>query len=159
MPALPAVPQRFFRRGVSETWFLPAVTSLAAPSAAEFTAGTNMTKAVASITGFAITNDPIKTPDLGSAFDSQIDGVDSAEDSGFSFYDDKTDVVLRTALAKGTNGFVVLCPYGKIATKRCEVWPVRSTGFNDAWDMDGAAQANAKFAITAPPVQNAVCPT
>jgi hypothetical protein len=158
MPTLPAVPQRFFRRGVSEVWFLPSVAVLAAPTSSEFTAGINVTPAVQAVNGFSIANEPIRTPDLATSFDSQIDGVDSAEDSGLTFYDDKVDVTLRTALAKGTNGYIVLCPYGKVATKRCEVWPVRSTGFNDEWGMDAAATAGVRFAVTKVPVQNAVLP-
>ena len=158
MPTLPTVPNRFFRRGVSKVWFLPAVSNLAAPTSAEFTAGTDITSAVAGVSGFSISNAPIATPDLATSFDSQIDGTDTAEDSRLTFYDDTVDTVLRTALAKGTNGYIVLCPYGTVATKRCEVWPVRSTGYNDAWEMEGAAQANAGFAITAKPNQSAVLP-
>lgn len=155
----PATPVRFFRRGLSEVFFLPAIASLAAPTAPEFTAGTPLTGSVSGINGFSITNAPIATPDLATSFDSQIDGVDTAEESGLDFYDDKVDVVIRTALVKGTDGFVILCPYGKVTTKRAEVWPVRSTGYNDQWTFDNeAAKAGVRFAVTARPVQNAVLP-
>lgn len=148
---------RFFRRGISEVHFLPAVASLAAPTAAEITAGEDLTPAISEIQGFQLNNSPITTPDLSTTFDSQIDGPDAADDSGLIFYDDDVDDAIRTALAKGTDGFVVLMPYGNTTSKRCEVWPARSTGYNDEWSLDAvAARARAGFAITAEPEQDAV---
>jgi hypothetical protein len=155
------IPTRFYRRGLSKVKFAPAVSNKDAPTRAEISAGVDFSNYVSGVTGFSITNAPITTPDLGSSFDSQIDGSDSAEESGFTLYDDKVDDAVRTALAKGTNGYVLLMPYGDVPTNRCEVWPVRSTGFNDDWSSAleaAAATASVRFAITAPPHQDAVIP-
>jgi len=150
---------RFFRRGVSRTHFLPACANPAAPSRAEINAGTNLTGFVAGIEGFSLNNSPITTPDLSTTFDSQIDGPDATDDSALVFYDDNVSTTVRTALAKGTAGFILLMPYGDVATKRCEVWPVKSTGYNDQWTLDAeAAKARCGFAVTAVPTQNAVVP-
>lgn len=148
---------RFFRRGVSEIHFLPAVVSAAAPTQAEITAGDDLTPAVADINGFNVDNSPITTPDLATTFDSQIDGPDQASDSSLVFHDDDVSEVIRDALAKGSVGFILLCPYGSTTGKRAEVWPVKSTGFNDEWGMDAvSARAKAGFAVTSTPTQDAV---
>lgn len=149
---------RFFRRGVSKVKFLPAVAGTS-PTRAEITAGTDLSPAIAGINGFSLANNPITTPDLATNFDSQIDGPDSADQSSLNFYDDDTTTTIRTAVAKGTTGFVVLFPYGDVAGKRCEVWPSKSTGVNDEWGLDAtAAQFQVGFAVTAKPTQNGVTP-
>jgi len=150
----------FFRRGVSKIYFLPAIASTAAPTAPEITAGTNLTSAIADINGFMLSNSPIAVPNLNDTFTSQIDGEDTVQDSTLTFNDDKTSSAIRTALAKGTVGYIVLMPYGAVTAKRAEVWPVKVTGFNDEYTTSNdPAKAVCGFAITATPVQNAVLPT
>jgi len=149
---------RFFRRGVSKVKFLPAVAGTS-PTRAEITAGTDLSPAIAGINGFSLNNSPITTPDLATNFDSQIDGPDAAGDSSLNFYDDDATTTMRTAVAKGTAGFIVLFPYGDVSGKRCEKWPVKSTGVNDEWGLDAtAAQFQVGFAVTGKPEQNAVTP-
>ena len=152
--------KRFFRRGKSELFFCPAVADLTAPTAAEITAGVPLTPGVQAISGFQLENAPIATPDLETTFDSQIDGPDTTATSTITFYDDDvTDPAtdpIRVGLAKGTDGFVVMCPYGNVTGKRAEVWPARSTGVNDTWDLGAtAALYVVGFAITGEPEQNA----
>lgn len=151
---------RFFRRGKSKIHILPTVAGVS-PTRAEITAGTDISKYVATVNGFGITNTPITTPDLGTAFNSQIEGEDTVADSSLGLYDeDDTDgAALRALLAKGTEVCAVLFPYGDIPAKRCEVWRVRVTGFNDTWSTDAsAAQSIASFAITEEPEQAGVVP-
>lgn len=149
---------RYFRRGVSKVKWAPAVAG-SSPTRAEITAGVDLSLSIAAINGFQFTNSPIATPDLSDNFDSQITGPDAAGDSSFDFYDDDASTTVRTALAKGTAGFVLLMPYGDVVTKRCEVWNVTSLGVNDAWSMDAtAAQYNIQFAITKRPNQAGVLP-
>jgi hypothetical protein len=149
---------RYTRKGRSKIAFVPTISSLAAPTIAEITAGTVLDTRMAEMSGFQFKNSVIKTPDLSTTFVSQIPGEDEADDSSITFYDDDgaSDAV-RTALVKGAAGFIVLMPQGKVATKRCEVWPATSTGFNDEWTVaNEAAKAMAQFSITAPPNQSAV---
>lgn len=149
---------RFFRRGVSAVKFAPAVAG-ASPTRAEINAGTDLTASVAGINGFKYSNNPIEVPDLGSGFNGQIVGPDSADGSSLVFYDDNASSTIRTALAKGVTGYILLFPYGDVATKRCEVWPVTSTGVNDDWTTDAqAAQFEVGFAVTSKPNQSATTP-
>lgn len=149
---------RFFRRGVSAVKFVPACAGTS-PTRAEITAGTDLTAQVAAIGGFALNNAPIATPDLATGFDSQIDGPDTTDASTLTFYDDDAATVIRSALAKGVSGFVLLFPYGDVTGKRVEKWPVKSTGVNDQWGLDAAAaQFQVGFAVTAKPGQSGVTP-
>lgn len=149
---------RYFRRGVSKVKWAPAVAGTS-PTRPEITAGVDLSPSIAAINGFSFTNAPIATPDLSDNFDSQITGPDTAGDSSLDFYDDDTSTTVRTTLAKGTVGCVLLMPYGDVSTKRCEVWRVTSLGVNDEWGMDAkAAQFQVQFAINSRPTQTAVIP-
>lgn len=149
---------RYFRRGISKTKWLPAQAGTS-PTRAEITAGVDLSPSVNAINGFQFSNNPIATPDLSDNFDSQITGPDTAGDSSIDFYDDDTSTVVRTALAKGTQGVALLMPYGDVVSKRCESWYATSLGVNDAWSMDAvAALFNVQFAITKRPNQAGVTP-
>lgn len=153
---------KFFRRGISKIYFLPAVadvTGVISPTRAEITAGQDLSPGVSEIAGFQLNNSPIPTPNLAEIFTSQIEGEDTTADSSLTFNDDDTDDDIRTAVAKGTSGFILLLPYGDVPTKRCEVWPVRSTGVNDEWTTgNDPARFAVGFAVTATPEQNGVIP-
>jgi hypothetical protein len=149
---------KFFRRGVSAIKFLPSVAG-ASPTRGEITAGTILTPQVADISGFQLSNQPIPVPDLSTVFTSQINGEDTVADSSITFNDDDASTTIRTALAKGTAGFVILFPYGDLVGKRLEKWPVVSTGVNDAWSVgNDPAQFVVGFAVTSTPVQSGTTP-
>lgn len=148
----------FFRRGKSKIIFAPAVAGVS-PTRAEITAGTPLSLQVNSVDGFELTNSPIPTPNLNDQFTSQIDGEDTVANSALTFLDDDSASTVRTALAKGTAGYLLLLPYGDVPTKRCEVWKVKSTGTNDQWSIgNDPARFKVTFAVTAVPVQNGVIP-
>lgn len=150
---------RYFRRGLSKIQFLPAVASLNAPTAPEIAAGIDLSPQVSDISGFEFSNSPIITPDLSTTFDTQIPGADTTSTSTLTFYDDSASSTIRTGLAKGTAGYILLQPYGSTTAKRSEVWPVITTGCNDHWVTGNeAAKFTASFAVTAPPHQAAVNP-
>lgn len=149
---------RYFRRGISKIKWAPAVAGTS-PTRPEITAGVDLSPSISGINGFQFTNAPIATPDLSDNFDSQITGPDQAGDSSLDFYDDDTSTTIRTTLAKGTAGCVLLMPLGDVATKRVEVWRVTSLGVNDAWSMDATGAAfNVQFAVNQRPTQAGVIP-
>lgn len=150
---------KFFRRGTSKVFFLPAVVDVEAPTRAEITAGTDLSPFATGLSGWQFSNSRIDTPILSSAFTPQIDGPDEVGDSSLTFLDDDTVTTVRTALPRGTSGYICLMPYGDVATKRCEIWPIKSTGANDEWSMGSdPARYVIDFAVTNPPTQNAVVP-
>lgn len=135
---------RFFRRGVSRVYF----------NATSAIGGTELTNSIAEIAGFQLSNSPIATPDLQSTFTKTIIGEDTTDTSTITFYDDDTASAIRTALAKGNAGFIMLVPYGVGTGKRYESWPVRSTGVNDEWTVgNDPARFVVGFAVTDVPSQ------
>jgi len=140
-----AVPTgRFFRRGVTKVRFLPTVASSSlVPTAAEVTAGTDLTADLADLTGFTFTNSPITVPDWSDNFDPKIPGVDETTDGVLTFYEKGTSNPLRTVLAKGVSGYVAIFFAGTAgaspaAADKAEVWPVTFTG--PARDYTSAAE-------------------
>jgi hypothetical protein len=153
---------RFFRRGKSRIWFLPAVAAYASgsgPTRGEITSGTELTNSVQAIAGFSLTNAPIAVPDLGAVFTKSIPGEDTTAASTLTIYDDDASQPIRAVCTKGTSGYILLEPYGDVATKRSEVWPVTITGANDTWDVGNTAgHFVLSFAITGVPLQTAIIP-
>lgn len=149
---------KFFRKGVSKMKFLPAVAG-SSPTRPEIVAGVDLSPQVSAISGFQLNNSPIAVPNLAEVFTPQINGEDTVADSSITFNDDDTATTIRTALAKGTVGYMVLFPYGDVATKRLEKWNVVSTGVNDEWTTDNtAAKFMVTFAVLTTPVQDGVTP-
>lgn len=154
-----AFPDAFFRRGYSKIFFLPAVADTSAPTRAEITAGTDLSDAIQSVSGWSEQTTRISLPNLGSAKTFQLNGEITYPDSSLTLYDDKTTDAIRTTLAADTAGFIVLFPYGDVATERCEVWPVECDGPDDQFSIgNDAALVEYEFAVTSEPDRDAVVP-
>jgi hypothetical protein len=150
---------KFFRRGKSKLDFLPAVANPAAPTALEITAGESLDSLVAEINGFDFTGSRIPTPNLADNFTPQITGEDTVGDASLVFWDDDTNDDVRTALEKGTIGYLLFRPYGAGTGKRAEVWHVETQSVSDRWTVGNeAAQFQVGFAVLDPPEQDAVLP-
>lgn len=153
---------RFFRRGVSKVLFSPTVTDtdgVFEPDRTELDGAEDLSVDIAELSGFELTNDPINTPNLADQFTPQIEGEDTVPASSLTIYDRTETETIRTALEKGTEGFLFFLPYGDEPEGRMEVWPVKSNGVNDVWTTGAeAARFNVPFSITAVPQQNVEIP-
>lgn len=153
---------RFFRRGKSKAFWVPTLSSLTSPSAAEVNAGDELTGQIADISGFEFSNSPIPTPDLSTTFTTTIPGEDTTQEPQIMFYEDDTTNTLQTTLAKGTSGHVVLFYKGTAGAApasgdTAEVWQVISTGpFREYSLGNDPARWGARFTPTAAPVFDAV---
>lgn len=153
--------QRFMRRGVTRFYFLKAIAAQNnIPTRAELTAGTHLSGAISDIEGWALENSPIDTPDMASDFTSNIPGEDKADNSSFTFYEDRVDDTLETLLSKGVEGFVVILRKGDVASsKSMDVFPVRvgsrSASYTTATEP---AKFKVSFGITDRPVLDAAVP-
>lgn len=149
---------RFMRRGKAKVLWNPTIVGTS-PTRTEITASTALTPQVAEMSGFSFSNSPISTPDMDTTFTTTISGEDTSETPSFTFYDDDATTVIRTALAKGSKGYVLLMPYGDVATKRVEKWYVESTGVADEWSAgNDPARFSVSFGVLAVPVLNGVVP-
>lgn len=157
---------RFMRKGINRWYFVPTISNKTAPTAVEINAGTDLTDAIAEVSGFTFTNTAINVPDMGTAFVKKIPGEDSTEDSSITFYEDKTTNPIRTALAKNTVGYVVIFstgiadvipPLAVAAADKCEVWGVVVASNARRYSVDNvAAQYVVAFTTTDPPVEGTV---
>jgi hypothetical protein len=136
---------RFMRKGITRFYFLPTIASTAlAPTVAEITAGERLDPELAEVNGFMFSNSPIQTPDMASAFVSQIPGEDTVEDSNLVFYEDDTDNPVYDAQTKGTVGFIVIFPKGIAGATPatgddCDVWPVQVASSSRQYTADNEA--------------------
>lgn len=152
---------RFMRKGTNKWYFLPSIASGSfIPTAAEVAAGTRLDTQLAEVTGFMDQNNPIQTPDMSSTFTKQIGGEDSADDSNLVFYEDNASNPIRTALAKGTTGFVVIYKAGTAgaspaAGDKCDVWPSTVTSNAAQYTADNeAAKYEVHIALTDRPAKD-----
>lgn len=152
----------------SKVTFCPGVSNLAAPTSAELTAGTVLctpgtyvNAGLKELGGFETTQEFVVSKDLATKVDSKIPGRQSLPDASLTFFDDDASSTIRTALAEGTVGFLVLMPYGQVTGKRCEVWPVTIGALNNSQLVAGGADP-ATFmvaaAVTSAPNKLAVVP-
>lgn len=125
---------RYIPDGITRVFSVPTIASAGlVPTAAEITAGTELTAEIATVEGFTFTGGTVETPDWGSTFTSKVPGRDSAEDGVVSWYDYTTTNPLRATLAKGVTTHIVFFSGGTAgaapaAADKCDVWPVQSTG-------------------------------
>ena len=148
---------RFMRKGTTRVYFVSTIASLSAPQDTEITAGDELTDSISEMNGFTFSNTPIQTPDLSSAFVSQIPGEDSTEDSSMVLYEDNASNPLLATLAKGTDGYIVILPRGSAganpaAGDEVDIWPVTVSSNAKRYTVGNeAATIEVKFATTQPP--------
>lgn len=148
--------------------FAPAVASLAAPTRSEIDNGVVLVNpgvyqddGLVTMTGFETAPAFIDVPDAATDTTPRIPGRKGSVDASLTFYETNTGTSPnRTALAEGTSGFLIRMPYGDVATRRAEVWPI-TTGAVNTSQLDNGNDAGTftvNVAVTAPPEKNAVIP-
>lgn len=148
--------------------FAPAVASLAAPTRAEINAGVVLVNpgvyqddGLVTMAGFETAPAFIDVPDAATDTTPRIPGRKGSVDASLTFYETNTGISPnRAALAEGTSGYLIRMPYGDVATRRAEVWPI-TTGAVNTSQLDNGNDAGTftvNVAVTAPPVKNAVIP-
>lgn len=133
---------KFYRRGVTKVYLLPAVADVnAGPTTAEVAAGDDITPGMQGLGGFSARKVKIDTPDADSDFVDNIPGEQRPEDSSITYYEDKLASDIRTTLAEDTAAFIAIFPKGKVAGRRAETWPVRLGEFNTLYNMTDSVPA------------------
>ncbi|GAA1919833.1 hypothetical protein [Streptantibioticus ferralitis] len=139
---------RFLRRGISKIYWLQAIADSYRPTRKELCAPNafELTSAVSDIEGWALENDPIETPDMGSTFNSSIPGNDKAASSSLTFYEDQLSDEIEQHLPKGAKGYVVFLRKGDIpGSKSVDVFPVQVATRAATYSTGNEA---AKFKVT-----------
>ncbi|GAA1353535.1 phage tail tube protein [Streptomyces beijiangensis] len=158
--------ERYSRRGVSRFYFLKAIAAPNnVPTRAELgtTNGTDLSAFISDVEGFALENTAIDTPDMASSFTSNIPGENKADNSSFTFYEDKGSDTLEALLSQGVEGFVVILRKGDIqltpASRSMEVFPVRVGSRSATYTAaNEPAKFKVSFNITSEPAQDLAVP-
>ncbi|MBC9717808.1 hypothetical protein H9Y04_35285 [Streptomyces sp. TRM66268-LWL] len=155
--------QRFMRRGITKIFWLKEVCAESkAPTRKELCApnATELTEAISDVEGWALTNEAIETPDMASTFTSSIPGEDKAEDSSFTFYEDKVSDDVEQLLPKGAKGWVVFLRKGDIpGSKSVDVFPVQVASRSAQYSTGNeAAKFQVSYTITEPPALDVAVP-
>lgn len=151
----------------SKVTFCPGVANLAAPTSGELAAGTVLctpgtyiTAGLKEMSGFETTQEFKVMQDVATRVDSKLAGRQSLPDASMTFFDDDASSTIRTALAEGSVGFLVIMPYGQVTGKRCQVWPCTIGALNDSQIIAGGDPATfmVAVAVTSQPNKLAVLP-
>lgn len=158
----PAAQTRFLRRGISKIYWLKKVNNPQRPTRTEISAPNrfDLTKAVSDIEGWALENEPIETPDMGTTFNSSIPGNDKAESSSLTFYEDRFSDDIEKELPKGAQGYVVFLRKGDIPGSRSvDVFPVQVATRAATYSTGNeAAKFQVTFTVTEEPSLDAPVP-
>lgn len=126
------VSSRHIRRGTQKLFWVTSITSHAAPTVAEITAGTDLTPDVREVTGFDLVRDsrPVPTTDAYGSVITVTTGPRVLVPPRLTIYDEgSATTALRTTLADSNKGYVVFCLDGTpTVSDRASVWPVISMG-------------------------------
>lgn len=152
---------RFLRRGTTRFYYVPTIASATlVPTTAEVTAGTRLDGQINEVNGFTFGNNPINAPDFSTSFVPQVAGEDTSEDSSLTFYEDSTSNPIRTLLAKGVTGFIVIFKAGTAgatpaAGDKADVWPVTVGSNAPQYTADNeTAKYMVRFINTAKPAND-----
>lgn len=153
----------YFRRGQSAIFVVPTIASTTAgPTAAELTAGVDITAAVTALGGFETSLNRINTPLMSQKEELQVDGPQTLGDGTITIIDDdgvvssgSTDRTgARTALVEGGSGYLVISPSKLAPTTgdKVDVWPYKSGALNRDLSLDAQlARSVCQVAFTGAP--------
>ena len=139
-------------------WVTAAPATLAAPTVAEFNAGTSLDSLLNEVSGLTATAQFIDAPVLASRIDAKISGTQQLTDTVLTFLDDNASSTVRTALlTSGTTGYLLVAPHGITATKRSRVWPAETAGLNDIITVSNEPHKfSVAFGITSAPTDGTI---
>ena len=150
---------RYFRKGVTKIYYLPACADISAPTRAELDAGTDLSDEIADISGWQVTSEMVSAPDLGSRFTSKIPGEITADNSSINFYASRDSMDVRTLLPRDTTGFIAILDEGEGVGHKFDLFAVTVASAPKVRSFADPAQIQVNFAITSEPAENLDIPT
>lgn len=149
---------RFFRPGITAVVFAPAVANKAAPTRTEINNGTDLSRDVQSIDGWAPTANFLDAPDLVSSFVSKVAGTLSVDDSSITMYQSSNSVDVRSLLPRGTSGFILFFDESDTPGRKADTYPITVASVSKNRDIGEVASLTVAFAITSAPAENWTVP-
>ncbi len=156
-PNQPAAITRFFMPGETQILFCATISNTAAPTFAELDAGTELTRDWADWSGWTVSTAFIKMPGLQNRFVSQLPGRIEAEDSSITFYEDKSQLDIRTLMPRDTLGYIVIAD-GGLDTAKGDVFKIQVATVTKVRDAEDAAKIRFDYAILEQPTEDVTLP-
>nr|WSZ96828.1 hypothetical protein OH820_15205 [Streptomyces sp. NBC_00857] len=154
--------QRFLRRGITKIYWLRSIADPERLTRKELNEPNcfDLTHRVSDIEGWALSNEAIETPDMGSTFNGSIPGNDTAEDSSLTFFEDRASDEVERRLSKGAEGWVLLLRKGDVpGSPSADAFPVTVATRAATYTTDNeAAKFQVTFTVTDEPTLDAVVP-
>lgn len=157
-PSAIAAYARFYQPGVTKVYFVASIATVTAPTRPELDAGIDLTRQVEAITGFQISAAEIATPDYASLFTSNIPGRTSVANSSLTIYVAKNGVDVRSTLARGTTGNIVMLDGGDVTGYKMDVFPVTVKSIPKQRGDTKALTVMVDFSFTAAPAEDVAIP-
>lgn len=146
---------RFIRRGKAKVNWIPTIAAAdLVPTAAEITAGLDLTGRVADMSGWQLESAPVDTPDMGSRFVSSIPGEQTVAASTLTIYADDAGTTdnFKTTMAPDTVGYIYIRHSGTGTGKLADTFPVRVSSIGNEYSAgNDPARYVISYAITATP--------
>jgi hypothetical protein len=158
-PNQPAAITRYFAVGTTQVLMCPSIADKANPTFAELDAGTELTRDIADLSGWATNSNFIDVPDMVSRFTGKIPGRITAEDSSLTLYadEDRGSGDARDLLPRDTEGYIVFAD-GGLASAVGDVFHVKVGSSSPVRSLDDAAKVMVSFAILDEPAEGVTLP-
>lgn len=139
--------KRFSPRSVSKWYWVDTDPIGATVSRTELDAGTDVTEAIASVSGFSETANFTETPDLGSHRSGKIlDGI-SLDDGSITFYAARDGVDAGSFFAMGDLGHLYHLPYGDADGLPMEHFAVEVGSVSRGTETTGAKNVTVSYGL------------
>ena len=151
---------RVIADGEVKIQWVPTISNEAAPTTAEIGAGTELTGFLASL-DTPLEGNTVNTPDLSTAFRTQVAGKFGGGATG-QFYRDDTSDTAWDLLPRLTQGYIVIRRFGGstvafAGSDEVEVWPLEVITRSPATlDEESVQMFTVNFATTGEPTLDAV---
>jgi hypothetical protein len=145
---------RFIQPGVTTVLFVPTAVDYKAMLRTELDAGTDLTKELASPSGWTTTSNSVDTPDFGSRFTSKVPGMITVDDSSLTFYGSKTGEDVRAILPRDTTGYIVFADGGLVDAQPMDVYPITVSSLGKVRSASDPFQIQVSFTVTDVPSED-----
>lgn len=141
--------ERYLAAGTTQIYWVGAIAAPAAPTRAELDAGWDLSWEVADTGGWLATPTYNDTTRFSATNATSKPGILGTDGTSLMMYADRAGDDIRSLLAKGTSGFIVVFHGGDVAGRLMDVWPVQVACLWQPVKVgDDPAQIPIDFAVT-----------
>lgn len=157
-PAIGPV-DRYIAAGTTQIYWVGTIAAIATPTRPELDAGWDLSGEVADTGGWLATPTFNSTTRFSSGYETSKRGVLRPDGTSLMLYADRAGDDIRSLLAMGAEGFIVVFHGGDIAGRLMDVWPVQVAAVWQPVSIgDDPAQIPVDFAVTSDPQPGLVVP-